>query len=200
MYEWIILLVMGIVTFFATGIDDTLVYAGSYLRNRRKDHKKLISLGIFAGTFIALGIAIFAGSVLASIPFKNLIGGGVLIALGAVTFIHKPGTWHKKKIRFFKMEKQINKSRSPDIKNFRFFLLGITLFLSTGIDDTIAYSNLIMAKGVWLPICLGVLIATLASLVVAHFLAHKLEKFPHPERIGGAMIIMIGVALALKLV
>ena len=190
---------MGFVTFFATGIDDTIVYAGSYLRDKRKDHKKLISLGILTGTFIALGIAIFAGSILATIPFKHLIGGGVLITLGIVSFAHRPGTWHKKKVHFFRMEKIIKKTRSPHIENFRFFGLGIILFFSTGIDDLIAYSNLIMIEGVWMPICLGVVIGTFAALLIAHFLSHKLDKIPHPERLGGTMIIIMGVLLALKI-
>jgi len=199
MYEWFLMLALGFVTFFATGIDDTLVYAGSYLHNKKKNHKKLITLGILAGTLIALVIAVFAGSIMKAIPFKHLIGGGVLVLLGLVTFIHKPGIWRKNKIKFFKAEKHIKKVRSADIKNVKFFGLGIVLFFSTGLDDLIAYSNLILAKGSWLPICLGVIIATLVSLIIAYFLTNRLKKFPHPERIGGAIIIIIGVLLALQI-
>ena len=45
----LVLLVVGFVAFFATGIDDTVAYAGSYLDNPKKDHKKLISFGVILG-------------------------------------------------------------------------------------------------------------------------------------------------------
>ena len=62
--ETVILLAIGFLAFFATGIDDTVAYAGSYLKNRQKYNKILISLGVIIGTFIALGISIFAGSLM----------------------------------------------------------------------------------------------------------------------------------------
>jgi len=198
MYEWITLLALGFVTFFATGVDDTIAYAGSYLNNRRKDHKLYISGGIFLGTFIALGIAIFAGSALQAIPSRHLISGAVLITIGAITLAHGEGLWHTKKIRFFRVAKRLKKSRSEDYRNIKFVGLGMLLFFTTGIDDLLAYSNLIMAKGSWFMICAGVVVGTFVSLVIAYLLADKLKKVPHPGRIGGIMIIIIGVLLALK--
>ena len=205
MLEWVILFILGFVTFFATGIDDTLVYAGSYLHNhKKKNYKKMMSIGIMIGTFIALGIAVCASSLMKLIPFKNLIGGGILIALGVIMFLHKPRTWHKKKVKFFGFERYIKKylknskfkNNFKHIKSMKFIVLGILLFFSTGIDDLIAYSNLIMAKGIWLPICIGVIVGTIVSLTAANLLSHRLKKFPHPERIGGTIIIIIGILLA----
>ncbi len=201
MFEWIISFILGFVTFFATGIDDTLVYAGSYLHNhKKKNYKKMMSIGIMIGTFIALGIAVCASSLMKLIPFKNLIGGGILITLGVIIFLHKPRTWHKKKVKFFGFEKYLKKhlknSHFKNIKKIKFIGLGILLFFSTGIDDLIAYSNLIMAKGFWLPICIGVIAGTIVSLIVANLLSRKLKRFSHPERIGGTIIIIIGTLLA----
>lgn len=205
MIEWIISFILGFVTFFATGIDDTLVYAGSYLHNhKRKVHKNMISIGIMIGTFIALGIAIYASSLMNLIPFKSLIGGGILILLGVIMFLHKPRTWHKKKIKFFGFEKYLKKyiknhklkKNLKHIRYMKFIGLGILLFFSTGIDDLIAYSNLIMAKGAWLPICTGVIAGTIVSLIAANLLSYKLKRFAHPERIGGTIIIIIGILLA----
>jgi hypothetical protein len=56
-----------------------------------------------------------------------------------------------------------------------------------------------MAKGSWVVICLGVIVATFVSLIIAHSLEEKLKKFSHPERIGGTMMIIIGILLALKI-
>ena len=42
------------------------------------------------------------------------------------------------------------------------------------------------------------IIATFVSLMIAHSLFDRLKKFSHPERIGGVVIILIGVLLALK--
>ena len=53
----------------------------------------------------------------------------------------------------------------------------MALFFCTGIDDILAYSNLIMAKGSWLAICIGVLVATLVSLIIAAHLSDKLKNF-----------------------
>ncbi|MBT3304427.1 hypothetical protein HN592_03290 [Candidatus Woesearchaeota archaeon] len=77
--------------------------------------------------------------------------------------------------------------------------MGFVLFFATGIDDILAYSNLMMIEGSWWTICVGVLIATFVSLFIAHLLEEKLEKFPHPEKIGGTIIILMGILLALQI-
>ena len=148
-------------------------------------------------SFIALGIAIFAGSLMEALPSRNLIGGAVLITIGLIMFARGKWSRHQKKAHLSTLEKHIK--RSPSNHRIRFVGLGMVLFFATGIDDIIAYSNLIMAKGSWLAICIGVLIATFVSLTIAHLLADKLKKLPHPERIGAAVIIIIGVLLALKI-
>ncbi len=198
MLESLILLVIGFVAFFATGIDDTVAYAGSYLKNRQKYHKKLISFGVILGTFIALGIAIFAGSLMEALPSRHLIGGAVLVTLGLIMLARGKWSRHQKKAHLLKLKEDLKRSQSSDYNNIKFVGLGMALFFGTGIDDIIAYSNLIMAKGAWLLISIGVLIATFVSLTLAHLLADKLKKFPHPERIGAGVIIIIGVLLALK--
>jgi predicted tellurium resistance membrane protein TerC len=199
--ETLLLFGLGFVAFFATGIDDTIAYAGSYLNNRGKDHKKLISLGIILGTLIALGIAILAGSLMAKIPFRHLIGGAVLITLGLLSFSHGKELRKHKESYFFNLKKylKIKPPKFPGHQRLKFIGIGMILFFGTGIDDILAYSNLIMAKGAWLAICMGVLIATFVSLVIAHFLSDKLKRFPHPERIGGIIIITIGLLIALKI-
>ncbi len=194
-----ILLVIGFVAFFATGIDDTVAYAGSYLDNRKKDHKRLISLGIIIGTIIALTIAVLAGSLMEAIPSRHLISGAVLITLGLLSFTHGKGTQHQKKIHFTRMKKHIDKEPLTRIGNLKFVGIGMILFFATGIDDILAYSNLIMVKGSWIAICSGVMIATFVSLIIAHSLSDRLKSFKHPERIGGVIIIIIGILLALKI-
>jgi cadmium resistance protein CadD (predicted permease) len=204
MIETLILLAIGFVAFFATGIDDTVAYAGSYLEDGRKDHKHHISLGIILGTLIALGISIFAGSlmekylVLNGEPIGHLIGGVVLVTLGMIMLTRGKKPMHHKKAHFSKAEKKIKNHEVKKQHAIRFVGLGFILFFATGIDDIIAYSNIILAKGVWLPICIGVLIATFVSLIIAYFLSDKLKNFPHPEKIGAGIIILIGILLALK--
>jgi len=199
--ETVILLALGFVAFFATGIDDTVAYAGSYLKSGRKVHKKSISLGVIIGTLIALGIAVFAGSLMEALPSRHLIGGAVLITLGIMMFARGKWSRHQKKAHLSRIEKDLKRRQQPiDQKsNLKFVGLGMMLFFATGIDDIIAYSNLIMAKGTWLAISIGVLIATFVSLTIAYFLADKLKKFPHPERIGAGVIILIGILLALRI-
>jgi len=192
------LLVIGFVAFFATGIDDTVAYAGSYLDNPKKDHKKWISSGIIIGTVIALAISIFAGSLMERVPSRHLVGGAVLITLGLLSFTRGKGIRHQKRTHYEKMKKQINRKASTKIGNLKFVGIGMLLFFGTGIDDILAYSNLIGAKGAWLAICIGVMLATFVSLAIAHSLSDRLKKFPHPERIGGVVIIIIGILLALK--
>ncbi len=196
--ETLILLLIGFLAFFATGIDDTIAYAGSYLKNRQKYNKKLISFGVILGTFIALGIAVFAGSLMETLPSRHLIGGAVLVTLGLIMFARGKWSRHQKKAHLLKLKEHIKRSQFQEYSNIKFIGLGMMLFFATGIDDIIAYSNLIMAKGTWLAICVGVLLATFVSLMIAHLLSDKLKKFPHPERIGAGVIIIIGVLIALK--
>ncbi len=196
--ETLILLALGFIAFFATGIDDTVAYAGSYLEDKRKTHIKFISLGIIIGTLIALTIAVFAGSLMESLPARHLISGAVLISLGLIMFFKGKLSIHYKKKHFKRLEKKIKHHKSQKHRNIKFVGLGFILFFATGIDDLIAYSNLIMAKGVWLPICLGVLLATFVSLTIAYFLSNKLKRFPHPEKIGASIVILMGILLALK--
>ncbi len=200
--QTLILLATGFVAFFATGIDDTVAYAGSYLKNRQK--KKLISLGVMLGTLVALAISIFAGSLMEALPSRHIIGGAVLITLGLIMFSRGKWSRHQKKAKLSKLDKHLKHSKSQEVigiksNKIKFVGLGIVLFFATGIDDIIAYSNLIMAKGAWLAICIGVIIATFVSLIIAHFLASKLKRFSHPERIGATLIIIIGILLALKI-
>ncbi|MCK5149869.1 hypothetical protein KAJ87_02995 [Candidatus Pacearchaeota archaeon] len=197
MIKTIILFALGFISFFATGIDDTFAYAGIYLKNQRNGGKKLISFGIVLGTLIALGIAIFAGSLMEALPSKHLIGGAVLITLGVIMIARGQESSNKKKKHLSKIKKHLK--QKPKYTKLKFIGLGMIIFFATGIDDLIAYSNLIMAKGSWIAICLGVLAATFVSLTIAYFLSNKLKKFPHPERIGGGIIIIIGILLALKI-
>lgn len=197
--ETLILFIVGFVSFFATGIDDTVTYAGSYLKNKKKGKNRLISLGIILGTIIALAIAIFAGSLLEALPARHLIGGGILILLGLFMFNKKRIGKHKKEVHIIKIKEHLRASPLANHKNIKFIGLGMVLFFATGIDDIITYANLILAKGSWLPISVGVMVATLVSLAIAHSLANKLAKFKNPERIGAVIIMLIGILLALKI-
>ena len=134
-----------------------------------------------------------------ALPSRHLIGGAVLVTLGMIMFFKGKWAIHHKKKHFSKMERKIKRPKSKEGKGIKFVGLGMVLFFATGIDDIIAYSNFIMAKGVWLPICIGVLVATFVSLIIAHFLSNKLKNFPHPERIGAVVIIIIGILIALKI-
>ena len=197
--ETFTLMFIGFIAFFATGVDDTVAYASSYLENKRKDHKLFISFGIVIGTIIALAISIFAGSLMTKIPSRHLIAGAVLITIGALSFVHGKGAQKQKKIKFTKIKKDLKYSKDTFKTNLKFIGLGFVLFFATGLDDVIAYSNLIMAKGSWIEICIGVIIATFVSLIIAHSLEEKLKKLSHPERIGGTLMIIIGILLALKI-
>lgn len=205
MIEILILFAIGFVAFFATGIDDTLAYASIYLEHSQRNHKKFFSIGIIIGTLICLAIAIFAGSLMEKYlvingePVGHLIGGAVLVSLGLLTFFRIRKTRQNKKNQIIKMKKKIKRSGSAILTDIKFIGLGLILFWATGIDDVIAYSNLILAKGTWIEISIGVLFATFASLIIAHFLAGKLKFFKHTEKIGGGIMILIGVLLAMKI-
>jgi len=201
----LILFGLGFVSFWATGIDDTLAYAGLYIKNKRKDHKKFISFGIIIGTIVALILSIFAGSIMEKYvvvngqPVGHLVGGGILITLGILMFTKTNNKRKHHRDTHTKLKGHLKTPHSYRFITLKFIGLGILIFFATGIDDIVAYSNLILAKGSWIEICVGVLIATILSLLIAHFLAGKLKRFKHPERIGGTIIIVIGILLALKI-
>jgi len=181
--------VLGFVAFFATGIDDTLAYAGGYVHNRNSHNKKLISAGIFIGTLIALAIAKFAGDLMHSIPERHLIGGGVLVLFGLYLIVGKEYLGQKTKRLISPITKR---KRSA----FQYVGLGMALFFGTGLDDIIAYSNLMISDASWQFVSLGVLTATGVSVVLANRMGKFLKKAKHPERIGGAIILSIGVLIS----
>ena len=132
-------------------------------------------------------------------PVRHLIGGAVLVTLGILTFTKRNNKEKHHQKTHAKIKEHLKVSQQQKFVSLKFIGLGMLLFFATGIDDIIAYSNLIMAKGSWLAICAGILLATFVSLIIAHFLSGKLKRFSHPERIGGAIIIIIGVLLTLKI-
>lgn len=206
MLDILVLFALGFVTFFATGIDDTVAYASSYLKDKCESHERLISAGVILGTIIALMIAIFAGTLMEAIPSRHLVGAAVLITIGILKLAQGEGYIKRIKARLSRQHdenhKQIHKvaKKSKSLGAVRFVSLGMILFFSTGIDDIIAYSNLVMAEGSWFWISAGVMVATSLALVAAHFLASRLKKLKHPQRIGAVLIIIIGVLLGLQIV
>ncbi len=90
---------------------------------------------------------------------------------------------------------RVSLPKSPQ-GSFGYVLLGVTLFFATGLDDIIAYSNLMISNGAWEFISLGVITATIASVFMANLLSKSLKRMEHPERIGGSIILLMGVLVA----
>lgn len=191
-------IIVGFIAFFATGIDDTIAYTSLYaplLKDRRS--KVAISLGILVATVVALGIAYAVSSLIGQIDNRHLIGAGVLIGIGAITLLHSAHSWHHKKLGVFKMGGIREKVGLFTTSVLLCFCVGFAIFFATGLDDIIAYSSLMIAEST-VGIAIGVILATFVAFVIANFLSHILERVKHPERVGGILLIIVGLLIGLK--
>ena len=191
-------IIAGFVAFFATGIDDTIAYTSLYaplLKDRKS--RIAISLGIIAATILALGIAYFVSSIIGQVENRHLIGAGMLIGIGAITIIHSAHSLHHRQLGAFRMggiHKRVGLFTASILVSF---CVGFAIFFATGLDDIIAYSSLMIAKSA-IGIAIGIMLATSFDLIIANFLARSLEKIKHPERIGGILLIIVGILIGLQ--
>lgn len=191
------LFVVGFVSFFATGLDDTLAYA-PFMRSRRD--KVAVSSGIITATLVDLLIAVFLAGVVAQLPYTHLIGGGGLIILGLWVIWGKGLEISSSKLSAEEVvDKRDAKGRTTAPSAQKLFFVGFATFFLTGIDDTLAYSLLLTTPAAFVGITLGIFAATFVDLLLVFFLSEKLGKLRHTREIGGAALIVLGLLLCCRL-
>lgn len=187
------LFVAGFITFFATGLDDTIAYA-PFMQTKRA--KLLVSSGIVTATVLDIIIAIFLSSLVRQLPYPHLIGGGGLFALGLWIVLHGDSAARRERIE---SEMEDAKEHGSLRRDVRLFGIGFVTFFFTGLDDTIAYSFLLTTQAAIIGFSAGILVATGVDLLLVFFLADRLRKLPHTRLIGGAALMALGLLLAFQI-
>lgn len=188
------LFVAGFITFFVTGLDDTIAYA-SFMQTRRA--KLLVSSGIVTATILDILIAIFLSGLVRQLPYPHVIGGSGLILLGLWVLLKRDPEQRRERIEA-RMEGGESDRRSLR-HDGRLFFIGFITFFFTGLDDTIAYSFLLTGQAAIIGFSAGILTATVINLFLVFFIADRLRELPHTRIIGGLALIVLGFLLAFRI-
>lgn len=185
------LFVAGFVTFFATGLDDTVAYA-PFMRTRRA--KVFVSLGIVTATVLDILIAVFLSGLVRRLPYPHVIGGSGLFVLGLWIVLRRDVEERRERIEG-RMEEP---GEHPTIRqDLRLFGIGFITFFFTGLDDTIAYSFLLTTQAAIIGFSAGILTATAVDLLLVFFIADRLRRLPYTRAIGGLALMTLGLLLGL---
>ncbi|MDY7082160.1 MAG: hypothetical protein SXQ77_07105 [Halobacteria archaeon] len=186
------LFVAGFVTFIATSIDDTIAYA-PLMPTRRA--KLLVSSGIVTATLADLGIAIFLSRFVRMLPYPRYIGAVGLFLLG-IWIIWGRGLEPEPQVELLTRYPERFETTAV-VSGPKLFFLGFTAFFLTGLDDTIAYSFLLVSPNAILGLSAGILTATGMGLLFVFFMSDRLKDIEHSREIGGGALMLLGVLIAL---
>ncbi len=188
------LFTVGFITFFATGLDDTIAYA-PFMRTHKA--KWMVSSGIVTATIIDIIIAVLIAGQIQKLPYTHYIGGAGLILLGAWIIWGKGMKPHPKVKMFTKHPNHFNQEKV--VGAGKLFFLGFITFFLTGLDDTLAYSILLTRPGALIGITAGIFTATFVDLLLVFYVSEKMKKLKHTKLIGGGALIALGILIALEI-
>lgn len=187
------LFIAGFITFFVTGLDDTVAYA-PFMQTRRA--KVLVSSGIVTATILDILIAIFLSHLVRQLPYPHLIGGSGLVLLGLWILLKRDPDQRRDRIES-RMEDEDD--QQSVIQELRLFSIGFITFFFTGLDDTIAYSFLLTGQAAIIGFSAGILTATAVDLLLVFFVADRLRELPYTRVVGGLALIVLGLLLAFQI-
>lgn len=192
--EFIKLFIAGFVSFFATGLDDTVAYA-SIIKSKRE--KMIISSGILTATALSILLAVFLSSLVQKLPNPHLIAGFGMIGLGVWVW---SGIGLNPHPAFTMLTQHPEKYNVENVVSApRLFFRGFISFFITGVDDIIAYSFLMTTPTAVAGLTTGIFVATFVDLGLVFYMAGRLKKLKHSKEIGGGLLMTLGVAILLGL-
>ena len=174
----IYILVLGLISWFITGIDDILIFAWVWEKTRTKYQKYLAIIGFIAGVFCMIAITILFSEIVSYLKYTNIILGFFLIYIGISTFLSKSS-----KIEF--------KPRNICLLSFLGYLLNCS-------DDIIWNTSMIANKSFTeeLFYFTGLLIGVLSTIFIVRRYSDKLRNY---FKLRGLLMVIIGFAILLKL-
>jgi len=182
--------------FFAkiiAGADDMLTHTPlvSSLTKSRRGKFAFIS-GMFVSILILITISMLFGNLLRLVPYKNIISAVLLLLLASFVyynrFIHsrREADWIRKRI-----------PKEP--KRIMLFFMGLLVFFTTGIDDVVVYSSLLVnTLTKQLLVAAGILTATVLELFVVFYFSKKISKIKHIEKITIIGLIVLAALVGFK--
>lgn len=193
-------IISGFLVKIVTGFDDLMVHIPIVTNiTKTRIGKIAFSLGILAAITLAILLSTVFSSLLKFIPNSRYIAGTLMLLLAfSIQFNLFSGKPRKKAEIKLKSKKVKEETKFKKISIKRFFkllLIGFITAFVTVIDDTIAYSSvLITIKNLPLAI-LGIYLATILELVAIIYFSRKIRKFPYKKQITVAGLIILAVLL-----
>ncbi len=179
----------GLGTKIATGFDDTLTHIPiiSYLTKTWRE-KFAFSVGIFVAVCLALAFALVFSYLIPSIPYYRYILSGIIFTLSILIYLE---VFQKKRDK--KANSKIRKVRyCTGRRYFKLLLFGFIAATATVIDDTLAYSS-ILVHAQKSSAVFGILFATVLEISLVIKFSKKLSHFKYKKHLasGGLLILSI---------
>ncbi len=184
----------GVFVKLITGFDDTLVHI-PIMTNVAKTRKGrfAFSLGIFLAVSLAILVSFLFASVLRSIPYYRYISSGLIFLLAIFVYVSPFSAKNKTKLR-----RRISKTqKTPAKRIFQLVGLGFITAFATVIDDTLAYSSLLVQKYSAIPVISGILYATILELFIIVSFSTKLQKIKYKKEITTLGLLILSLFILL---
>jgi len=193
------LIISGVLVKAIASFDDflTRIPLLAELTKTRKG-KIAFSLGNLLAIFLVIIIAVSFAELLDFFTYANYIGAGLIFILAILVycqvFVIKPKSKLEKKL--LKIEK-ISYERFVKLIGIGFIISFITL-----IDDTIVLAGLFLHKDIFSQswISLGIILITLAQLVLLIYFAEKIARLKYKRELASLGMIVVGILVLLGLI
>ncbi len=172
------ILILGIFSWFVTGVDDVLIFAWIWEKAISNSQKCLAVIGFIAGVSCMIAITILFSEIVSYIKYTNIILGAFLIFVGINTSLQKSS-----EIEF--------KPRNICLLSFLGYLLNCS-------DDIVWNTSMIAGKSLIeeLFFFVGLFIGVLVTIFIVRLYSDKLKNY---FKLRGLLMIVIGFAILLKL-
>ena len=186
----------GFFTKLITGIDDSFVHIPiiAHITKTRKG-KIAFALGILLAITFALILGALFASLLRGFQYYNCVSGGLIIVLAFLIYFNLFGRLFSKK------EKSLKKTVFSTRRFFNLLGTGFLIALITIIDDTIAYSAILLAKfNVLIYVVLGIYFATFCQLFLIIYFSSQVQKIPYKREISFIGLLVLGILILFEII
>jgi len=180
----------GFLTKFITGFDDSLTHIPiiNYVTKTRAG-KFAFAFGIFSAICLAIVFAVFFSYLLKLIPYYRYIVACLLFLLAII--IYQGGIPQKRtrktEIKMTKIKK--TKTKISGKRAIKLFLFGFIASFITVIDDTLAYSSILLREGLERIIVIsGILSATILQIFLIIYFSKKLHNLSFKNELSAGAL------------
>ena len=159
--------------------------------------KIAFSIGNFLAVILIIIISFVFADLIRNIPYINVISAGLILLLAISVYFEI-----FKQKRKSKLDKKIKKdAQISQQKYIRLIFIGFIISIFTLLDDTLVFVSLFLkpAWGVKAIIIIGIIIATVAQLILTIYFSEKLTKLKYKKEIASIGLIILSILIFLEI-